>query len=213
MDGEQAFRDKKQIVFAADQRPFEIPGGSGHVNRFCILQPLLTLDGDRLSPDVDNFPNRGRVWWLLRNDIREDSVVPGSLWVGQLEYAVKGARDRDDTDVFQVNFRTLRSAAEAADLVEIIPVAEDDPALDWVQRPLPMPWPRPTAPMVLLAGKKSIVGPLRATWQPGDSRVILTARSAGKPEVLRVSLDDFRRVSRAERFNLTLCEHDNESDP
>ncbi len=209
MDGEQAYQEKRRLVFAVDQMPFEIPGGSGHVNRFCVLQPLMTLDGERLSSDTDTFPNRGRVWWLLRNDIKDELVLPGSLWTGTLERASKWDATRHDTDKFQVNIRSIQPGG--TELVEILPVAEDHPDLVWVQRQVGISWPRPVASIIMLQGRKSLLGPMQALWYPSERRLKLSALSAGKAEVLRVPTEEFKKVVRVERFHLNLTEYDTNS--
>jgi hypothetical protein len=202
MDGEQAWVERAPLVFAADQRPF--PVGP---NRFCVLQPLMTLDGKRLSADADNFPNRGRVWWMLRDDIRDEVVVPGSLWAGRIEHSTRVQPERSTFDQFQAFVPDIHPAG--ADLIEALPLAEGEPDLLWVQRETPISWPRPTTSKVILLGQESVLGPLQATWEPRTHELSLAALSKGQPEVLRLPIKEFLRIARTEEFLVTLCEYDN----
>jgi hypothetical protein len=192
MTGEQACVERVPLVFVVDQRLFQIPTASGHVNRFCLLQPLMTLDGRRIPPGRESFPNRGRVWWMIRDDIRSDMVIPGTVWSGPIERVVRLQKDRLDTDFFQASFRQIQPGwAATVDLVEVLPVKVDDPDISLVQREIPSDWPRPTTALVLLQGQKSVLGPLRAVWKADAQKLVLSARSETQPEVLRVPVQEF----------------------
>lgn len=208
MDGERACQDKLTLVFAVDQRAFESQKPlSGRVNRFCVLHPLMTLAGDRLSADAESFPNPGRVWWMLRDEISEEWVVPGSIWSGTIEYARNWDAGDPESYRYQVQVRPIQPGGK--DLVEILSVAEDDPDLAWVQRSRPMPWPRPTPGIVFLRGRKSVLGPLKADWDAPGQQLRLSARDIIKTEVLRIPTDVFERIARVERFSGNLNEFDN----
>lgn len=214
MTGEQACSERCPLVFVVDQRLFQIPTASGHVNRFCLLQPLMTLDGRRIPPGRESFPNRGRVWWMIRDDVRSDMVVPGSVWCGPVERVVRLQKDRLDTDFFQASFRQIQPGwAATVDLVEVLPVKVDDPDIALVQREIPIDWPRPTTALVLLQGQKSVLGPLRAVWKADTQKLVLSARSETQPEVLRVPVQEFFRTTRVEPFTFTLHELDSTSEP
>lgn len=202
MRGEQANAEKIPLVFAVDQRPFKFQKDSGPVNRFCVLYPLMTLTGERVKADRESFPHRGRVWWKLRDDIREDLVVPGSLWTGTIEPARGSGRGRADDDVYQVCLRDVFPAA--GELVEILTVKEDDPDLQRVLHETPLPWPEPVTPRVFLQGWRTMLGPLRATWRPESQDLVLGSLSALQPEVLRVPVKEFFETTRTERFQIEL---------
>src|SRR5262249_50293696 len=144
MRGEVANADKIPLVFAVDQRPFKFQKDSGPVNRFCVLYPLMTVAGERVKADRESFPHRGRVWWKLRDDIREDLVVPGSLWTGTIEPARGSGRGRADDDVYQVCLRDVFPAA--GELIEILTLKEDDPDLGRIRKEAPRPWPEHVTP-------------------------------------------------------------------
>lgn len=205
MDGERAAVEKKRLVFVVDENPFEVPTGSGHVNRFSVLVPLMTTDGERLDPTPQSFPNRGRVWWLIRDTIATEQVTPGSLWTGPIESALKWDPARPDTDKYQAKIHDIQPGFN--DLVEVIPVAEDHPPASWAQRGRPIPWPRPTTAKVFLAGRKSVLGPLRAKWDPATRLLTVSADStafAGGALMARVDAEVFARICRVERFDLSL---------
>jgi hypothetical protein len=209
MNGEQACAERKPLVFAVDQRPFQIPTASGHINRFCLLQALMTLDGKRIPPGRESFPNRGRVWWMLRDDIPGDLVVPGSVWYGPIERGMRVERHRPDIDFFQASAREIQPGwASSSDLIEVLQLPGTDPDLVLVQREVPIPWPRPTTARVILLGPTTVLGPLRAQWRPETQHLTVSALSTAQPEVLRLSASDFIQATRVEPFALTLHEYD-----
>src|SRR5262249_42819615 len=150
MDGERACQEGVRLVFAVDQRPFgRQKAPSGRVNRFCVLHPLMTLEGERVAPSPASFPSRGRISSLLPDAIRQDLVVPGAIWTGTIENAVKRDPQRSDTDHYQVNVRDIHQGDP--ELVEILQVPEEHPDVAWVQREKKgMPWPRPATQTVVL---------------------------------------------------------------
>lgn len=208
IDGDRACREGLSIVFVVDQNPFEVGSSWTGTNHFCVLQPLMTLDGERLRADAESFPNRGRVWWLLNRTVPLDLVVAGAIWSGPIEEA----RVRGDKDHFQARLNDIHPGG--SDLLEIIDVPGGEVSLESVHRgrPTSWTWPRPLTQKVMLRGKTHVVGPLLAAWDPVTRRVKLSAPEADKPEVLRVSVGVFDRIARVERFRPTLFEHDRNSD-
>ncbi|HMF11525.1 MAG TPA: hypothetical protein VKE94_04445, partial [Gemmataceae bacterium] len=210
MRGEVANADKIPLVFAVDQRPFKFQKDSGPVNRFCVLYPLMTVAGERVKADRESFPHRGRVWWKLRDDIRDDVVVPGSLWTGTIEPARGSGRGRADDDVYQVCLRDVFPAA--GELIEILTVKEDDPDLGRVLHETPLPWPEPVTARVILQGWRTMLGPLRATWRPETQDLVFGPLSIAHPEVLRVPVKEFFESTRTERFQIDLSAFDPQSE-
>jgi hypothetical protein len=209
MNGEQACAERKPLIFAVDQRPFQIPTASGHINRFCLLQAIMTLDGKRIPPGRESFPNRGRVWWMLRDDIPYEMVVPGSVWYGPIERGTRIERSRPDIDFFQASAREIQpSWGTGSDLVEVLHLPGTDPDLALVQRELPIPWPRPTTARVILFGPTTVLGPLRAHWRADTQQLTVSALSTAQPEVLRLPATQFIQATRVEPFTLTLHEYD-----
>ncbi|MCR4411512.1 MAG: hypothetical protein NUV77_03695 [Thermoguttaceae bacterium] len=210
IDAEVAAREGLVLVFAADQRPFRYTGGSGVVNRFCVLQPLMTLDGDRIDASRQGFPNRAKVWWMLRDDIAEEQVVPGSLWTSRIELAAKWEAKDPESDKYQAKVRDIQPGGQ--ELIEILPVAAPEPDLAYFQRGKKLDWPRPTTPQVMLRGTRAVLGPLKARWLPEHRQLEFSAVSAGNPEVLRVPVDRFNAIVREEHFTIALNEYDPQSE-
>lgn len=201
MDGERALSERKRLVFVVDERPFEVPTPSGHINRFSILIPLMTVEGERVFEDPSAFPNRGRVWWLIRDAIPTHQVVPGSLWTAQVEQAARWDRTREDNDKFQAKIHDIQLGG--ADLIELIPVPEDEPDLALIQRGRSMPFPRPATSRVILQGKRMAIGPLTTQWDHATKRLSFSACSGlfgGNPEALKLPSEDLRRYTRIEHF-------------
>ncbi len=182
-------------MFAVDQPAFDVG-----TNRFCVLYPLMSIDGDRVGDLGEAFPYRGRVWWLLRANLSSEQVVQGTIWSGTVEPARAGEKDQ-----FQARFHEIHPGDQ--DLLEILDVPQADPGLEWVHRQKGLPWPRPTTARVLLRGRSSTLGPLSASWDPVAGRLKLSALSADDPEVLRVPIEAFQRIARVENFAIELGEH------
>lgn len=206
IDGEQAINDKLPLVLVADQRPFSSGG-----NRFCILQPLMTLDGDPLDTSVAAFPNRGRVWWMLRDNIREEDVVPGSIWISTLEDATKFDLVDPESDKYQV----LRSAIQldSTDLAEVIPLDTDHPDLLAVTRGRRLPFSRRPVSTVFLRGRRTALGPLKAAWHQDSQEIELQPLSLSKPEVIRVATELFDQSVRMSEFTVSLNSYDPHHEP
>ncbi|HWE40000.1 MAG TPA: AAA family ATPase [Isosphaeraceae bacterium] len=205
MNGERAFREGVRLVFVVDQDLFEHTTTWGGVNRFCVLHPLMTIDGERLKANHDDFPNRGRVWWMLQRNTQVEWVVPGAIWSGTIEEA-----RLKDKDLFQAKYTDIHPGGP--DLIEVLDFSKveptlDLPLLDYLYRERGLPWPRPTTTeQVILRGQSHALGPLKATWEGGRLRV--SATKLGEPEVLRVPVAAFAKTARVERFTVDLGEHD-----
>jgi len=195
VDGETACRDEVRLVFAVDQPAFDVGP-----NRFCVLYPLMSVDGDRFADLDEEFPYRGRIWWLLRSTLTTDLVVQGALWTGTIEPARHGEKDR-----FQARLHDIQPGDP--DLVEVLDIPQADPGLDWVHRQRGLQWPRPTAPRVILRGRSSVLGPLGAVWDPTTQRLRLSAPPGEDAEVLKVPLEEFQKAARVEEFKIELGEH------
>lgn len=195
MDGETACRNEARLVFAVDQPAFDVGP-----NRFCVLYPLMSMDGDRIDDPDEAFPYRGRVWWLLRANVPSDQVVQGTIWTGTIEPARAGEKDQ-----YQARFHEIHPGDP--DLIEILDVPQADPGLEWIHRQRGLPWPRPTTSRVILRGRSSTLGPLGASWDPAAGRLKLSAISPEDPEVLRVPIDAFARLARVENFSVELGVH------
>ncbi len=72
------------VYLAVTQRPFETESVNGIVNAFSSLKPVLHEDG-RLAR-MEEFPDDGYVWWMLRSGTRT-LAEPGRLLSGALEQA------------------------------------------------------------------------------------------------------------------------------
>jgi hypothetical protein len=132
---------RSPILFAADQLPFEIG-----VSTFCLLQPLMTVDGARLGGREDQFPNRARVWWIIR--IGLDEITPGSLWTGRLQTASINDTDSPNKDCYQVVNDEIEPSSE--DWVSIIEYDQCPPAIEAIlDGQLDAPPTRPTKELLL----------------------------------------------------------------
>lgn len=192
-------QDQIPLLFAADQAPFEVTG-TGGVNQFCVLVPLMTRDGRRLGNLQANFPDRGRVWWMLRHDLRSADVRAGTIWTGRIENAVK----RDD-DAFQVHRPSITMGAK--DWIEIIDVPEADPGISRLCSDRGIPLDRQPLKRVIVRGRTFSYGPFLATHRPQDDALELRAVHAGDPTTYRLVTSDLSRAP-IETFRFDSSKHD-----
>jgi len=170
-----------QVIFAADQEPFEV-----EYNRFCVAMPLITADGRRLdSPQL--FPHRGRAWWMLRPDIPWAAIRPGMIWSGTLEPAIKADKDR-----YQI--RRQSAVPGAREWVEVIDLDADDPDVAEVLADRGLPFDRQPLARVVVRGRKSALGPFKAAFDPVQNRVRLSALNLAKPVAWRIATADLKGV-------------------
>ncbi|MEQ8763478.1 MAG: AAA family ATPase [Planctomycetota bacterium] len=170
----------RTFLCAVDQRPFESYG-----NKFCVLTPLVSAEGERVDePRERLFPNRGRIWWMLRRELDERWITPGVVLTVQLERAVEDDSDRPDKDLLQA--RRDLTVLGSNSYLEVIRL-DHDPEVGQLLDGAGIPWERPTISRVLVAGPKNVVGPWAADWSP-DGRVRLKALIPGRPLVWRASL-------------------------
>jgi len=181
------------IIFAIDQNAFFTYG-----NRFCVLCPLMTLSGERFDSRDKDFPNRGRVWWMLRDNIDEAFVKIGTVWSGYPERAVKFDEENPQDDKYQVQRRNIQRGHP--DFVEVLDLPVASPPMDDILGSMGLGWPRPVLNRVVLRGKKDTIGILKAGWSQ-DGFIRLEALNAGKPEALKISTAAFDRIARVERFD------------
>ena len=102
LDGRALIDAGATIVLCVDEYPF--PAKNNH---FCVMYPLMTLDGKRLDPTPQSFPNRSRTWWMVRDD-HVENIEPGSIWVAQLQEAKGWAPTDPKSDQYEVRWDTVR---------------------------------------------------------------------------------------------------------
>jgi hypothetical protein len=199
MDAFSLMNDQTKIVFMADQQAFESKG-----NAFCVLQPLMTFDGDEVEPDAEEFPNRGRVWWMIKRSTA-DAVTPGSLWSGELRESPGFDPGKQDADQFQVKGDTLK---QGAGCVEVLSVNVADPYRDFYLEGETFHSVRQPCSSVFLSGYQRTIGPLLSIWDADSQQVSFRPRSPTRTEAVVVSTDDFNKLTKTKLFRRTLNESD-----
>lgn len=161
------FDEGARIVAAAYQEAF--PVGP---NRFCVLTPLITLDGARLDPA--DFPNRGKIWWLVRHDLLP--IQPGSLWITNVEPSRIADPNLPDKDRWQAIPSSIRRLGN--DLIEVLDLDGELASPDEVASGTRFHAPVPPLPDVLVRIGGRVLGPFNAlateedgTWrlEPKDT--------------------------------------------
>jgi len=204
IDGQTAAEEGLPVVFVADVRPFQgRQSDSGYNPWFCVLHPLMSLDGDRLDATRSSFPNRCCVWWMLRDELvkQKNTIVPGALLVGRLEEAPKFRTDKPDADRFQAKRDDIQLAFHT-DLVEVLPLTTPEPSLELLYRGKRLDWNRPSTGRVFLRGSRFTLGPVRATWDAERGSLGFQPLLAGNPEVLRLPTPVFDQLVRQEKFDV-----------
>jgi dynein-related subfamily AAA family protein len=204
-DIEQVVHDGTMVVLATDQSPFEASGQRGMPNTFCVLVPLMTVDSARFEDLEEDFPNRGRVWWLLRNeDVKLESGV-GMIVTARIEVAPRFNKEDPEKDRYQVERRTIHVGVR--DWFEIVDVKEEPEDMGrLVTHGVPMDH-RPTS-VVVLRGPRTVIGPFRAPWPSEDRRVRLAALRADDPKVWRLRRAVLEDRGFVETFQFTANRHD-----
>jgi energy-coupling factor transporter ATP-binding protein EcfA2 len=168
----------KTVICAADQDPFEL----GH-NVFCVLTPLILEDGRRFDTLRETFPNRGRVWWMVRHDLNASNIAPGCICEVKLERAVDYDSARPDKDYFQARRRD--AIIGSRNFLEVLAV-ESEPRLGDLLRPAALTSPHQPTSRVFVGGPKSLMGPFNAEWDPKTKHVTLKAAVPGQPMIFQV---------------------------
>lgn len=179
-------RKGEAILCAADQRPFDVESKGGGLSTFCVLVPLMTEDGAPIPATPALFPNRGRIWWMLRPEIDPARIEPGMIWTIHLEDAVDYHPDRPEKDAFQARRRDATAGSRT--WIEVIDLDHDADPREFLG-PEGIPFGHPSTERVVLRGPKEIVGPFRAAWSESRMTVQLSALAPVDPKVWRIRRD------------------------
>jgi hypothetical protein len=200
LDTDEIVDSAQELILAADQAPFE-----NGPNMFGVLVPLMTTRGERFDSLADDFPNRGRVWWMLSPSQRTDAVTPGSLWSGRLEHARHFESERPEKDKYQIDRRSVTPGTTGAWL-EIIDFPGDLPPVEVIlsEKGVPCPGLRSPGPH-LLRGRDFVLGPLRAQAVT-DSIVSFVATNAGSPKAWRAERNQFGKFVALQSFTFDVNE-------
>ena len=191
-DGRALIEAGETLVFCVDEPPFPVKN-----NHFCILYPLMTLDGDKLDASAQSFPNRSRVWWMVREDYLK-VIEPGGLWVGSLTEAKGWAATDPKSDQYEARWDTVRPDPN---LIELLDIDAPEPDLSVVHENRPMPWNRRPAGRVFLRGHEVVVGPFRSEWNP-EARTVELKVSGG--QALQLKRQEFDRLAPSWTFKHTV---------
>ncbi|EPY00975.1 hypothetical protein [Magnetospirillum fulvum] len=107
-----AFKDKRYF-FAVGQKSFE---AGANANHFSTVVPIAASNGEVIDDRKATFPNRGRVWWMLRGEVRVTHAPPGCLILSGIEASMDSSYS-PDRDIYQLLQPTLPGPK---DLLEIL---------------------------------------------------------------------------------------------
>ncbi|MFT5130541.1 MAG: hypothetical protein ACI8W8_004172 [Rhodothermales bacterium] len=191
-DGHALIEAGETLVFCVDEPPFPVKN-----NFFCILYPLMTLEGERVDSSAQSFPNRSRVWWMVREDYLK-VIEPGGLWVGNLTEAKGWAATDPKSDQYEARWDTVRPDQN---LIELLDMEGAEPDLSFVHENRPMEWQRRPAVRVFLRGQEVVVGPFRSEWNVETKSFELKVAGG---QALRLKREDFDRLAPSLTFKHTV---------
>lgn len=200
MNGEIAWTQKKNIVFAVDQEPFDDSG-----KWFCFLYPLMTLDGERVEAETADFPNTGRIWWMI-GEQKQPFAMPGAIWSGPIEEHPGWAKSKDNPrhNRFQVRKDAIRHGGH--DLIELISLPGFEPTPSLIYKSIEVPMTKPPTSIAFLCGKEFVLGPVKTHWDPERMSAtfesfIIREFDPNYPVMLLTPLTDFMKHVRVEHFS------------
>jgi energy-coupling factor transporter ATP-binding protein EcfA2 len=84
---------------------------------FCTLKPIADISGDEIEPD--EFYNRGRVWWKVRNEDLSYANL-GRIISVEIEHSISFDQSDPNKDFFQVAFGTITGTENyLAEIIEM----------------------------------------------------------------------------------------------
>ena len=190
------------MVLAVDQEPFDVAGTGGRWNTFCVLHPLVSVQGEAVDEPEADFPNRGRVWWMVRDEQPRTHTKPGTLWTGRIEWAPQYDKSDTESDRYQVQWHEMKPAT--AEVVEIVDVPVARPRVEdlllgvhFTERP-------PTASRVLVRGRETTLGPFAAALGPEGRGMTLGPGKTGDTTVFEIPTDALPGLVPIHAFDLML---------
>ncbi|QPM90122.1 coiled-coil domain-containing protein [Pseudooceanicola algae] len=103
----------KRYFFSVGQKSFEAGTGPNH---FSTVVPIADVNGEIIGDRLVEFPNRGRVWWMLRGEARVTHAPPGCLIMSGIEDSMD-LSSSPEKDVYQLLQPTLPGPK---DLIEVL---------------------------------------------------------------------------------------------
>ena len=187
------------VLCAADQAPFDVETRGGGANTFCVLVPLISESGRVVQDREHEFPNRGRIWWMLRSEIDPDCIEPGTLCTIRVERAVDFGDTRPDKDHHQAQRHD--AVVGAGKFIEVLRLDRDLEPRDLLSdRRFELP--RPPGDRVMFIGPKFLIGPFKTDWDFFKRSVSFSAVRPGDPIVWRMPLKKLPKGS-IHDFNFT----------
>lgn len=185
------------MVLAVDQGTFDV-----RANTFCVLQPLVSVQGENVEDATSEFPNRGRVWWMVWNDHPAPYIKPGTLWCARIERAPQYDEHDPESDRYQVQVQEMKPAT--AEVVEIIDVPVARPRVEDMLSGVHFKERPPTASRVLVRGRETTLGPFAAVLAPDGQGMKLGPAKDGDATVFEIPTDALPGFVPIHTFDLTL---------
>jgi len=194
------------VVLAVDQEPFDVKGTGGRWNTFCVLQPLVSVQGDVVEDATFDFPNRGRVWWLVRDEHPATHMKPGTLWCGRIERAPQYDEHDPESDKYQVHGYDMKPAS--AEVVEIVDLDVARPFVEDLLSGVHFRERPPTASRILVRGRETTLGPFAATPASDGRGMELGPVKAGDAVVFEIPSHELPGLVPVHSFTVTVNQYD-----
>lgn len=204
-DTERIRTSGRLMVLAVDQGTFDVKGAGDRWNTFCVLQPLLSVQGEVVEDATYDFPNRGRVWWMVWNEHPAAYIRPGTLWCGRIERAPQYNEHDPESDRYQVLVQEMKPAT--AEVVEIVDVAVARPRVEDMLLGVHFTDRPPTASRVLIRGRETTLGPFAAVLASDGRGMTLGPGKTGDATVFEIPTDALPGLVPIHSFDLSLNQY------
>ncbi len=180
-DLDDILADSTPLVCVVDQRPFV-----DKASTFCVLAPVMTIDGDRFAEPERAFPNRGRIWWMLHPEHTPAGLGTGMLVTCEIERAIGFDERLRLKDRYQARRASIREGA--GDWIEVLDLPLDSPDMHALLGTEGIPLARKPLDLVVLRSRTCFVGPLSAVWDRERHRAWLSAVNRSELVAYRLPL-------------------------
>ncbi len=187
---EELLEQKLIVIAALDQKPFGNIGATGAVSTFCPLVPLMSARGDVFDSAAlqQTFPNRGRLWWKLRNEFTTRDLLPGTVVSGVIELSDRFRFVGENKDQYQLAMASAQIGVRNSVEWIRLPAPAEDPFEALSQRGFTFPH-RPLASVVISAGDW-LLGPLHASYDGEHRKATLEPFEAAAPKAWKIKVTE-----------------------
>jgi hypothetical protein len=195
-DVEEVLDHQLSVLLIAEQDAFVVQG-----NVFCVLAPLMTQEGLRFEDVREQFPNRGKVWWLVGREGAEERMPRhGDLITATLE----GGRFFNVSDPDKEKYQVRDWLPGARKWIQVLDIG-DRRFPSEVIREEGIEWNdvTPSSPVLIVTGDQ-VIGPFFASRQPDSEALRIAPQNLGKPVATAMPVAAFLKAFRLSEFDVDI---------